>query len=232
MMSDINIDQLIEVLPRLIRENDRIKGAIISALAGVVATKEDIALMIQEMDKRFEANQAETNKRFEANQAETNKRFEANQAETNKRFEAIEKKFDGRFDEMLGILNNIQTQIGKPFEQFGRNVVSRILEGEGFPQVNLSSIKLSDPSHYVHEATTEIEIDGYSENPPIIVEITSILREKNKIEKFIRKKEFLEQQKQLKFRGFFVAGGCELNQEVKAELIILLKQNNCELINL
>ena len=43
-----------EKLPTLIKENNLIKGAIISALSGVVATKEDIKELIREMDKRFE----------------------------------------------------------------------------------------------------------------------------------------------------------------------------------
>jgi len=44
----------LEKLPTLIKENNLIKGAIISALSGVVATKEDIKELIREMDKRFE----------------------------------------------------------------------------------------------------------------------------------------------------------------------------------
>ena len=47
MMSDINIEQLIKVLPQLVKENDTVKGAIITALSGVVATKEDIAKIIE-----------------------------------------------------------------------------------------------------------------------------------------------------------------------------------------
>ena len=57
---DIDIKKLIEILPKLIRENDTVKGAIITALSGVVATKDDIKELIKEMDKRFEAIQSET----------------------------------------------------------------------------------------------------------------------------------------------------------------------------
>jgi hypothetical protein len=125
-----------------------------------------------------------------------------------------------------------RTQIGKPFEQFGRNVVARILTGEGIGAISLKAVKFPDPDHFVHEASSEIEIDGYSENPPVLVEITSILREKSKIEKFIRKKQFLDRLKNANFRGFFVAGGCDLDQDTKAELIVLLRHNNSELVNL
>ncbi|MHA1383472.1 MAG: hypothetical protein ACTSR3_06925, partial [Candidatus Helarchaeota archaeon] len=87
-MSPIDIDELIKILPSLIRENDTVKGAIITALSGVVATKEDIKELIKHMDKRFEA----IDKRFEA----INKRFEA----VDKRFEAVDKKFEALIDTM------------------------------------------------------------------------------------------------------------------------------------
>src|SRR5271157_1828106 len=69
----IDVDKLVEILPTLIRENDTIKGAIITALTGVVATHDDIKELIREMDVRFE----EENKRFEA----IDRRFDANQTE-------------------------------------------------------------------------------------------------------------------------------------------------------
>ncbi len=57
-----------------------------------VATKEDIKMLIQMMDKRFEA----VDKRFEALQREMNARFEA----INKRFEAVDKRFEALQREM------------------------------------------------------------------------------------------------------------------------------------
>ncbi len=64
----IDKNELLKLLPKLIREDDEIKGAIITALSGVVATKEDIARLIEHSNRRFE----EINKRFEEN----DKRFE------------------------------------------------------------------------------------------------------------------------------------------------------------
>lgn len=52
-MAEIDIDKLLAVLPRLIRENDTVKGAIITALSGVVATRDDIQDLLREMDRRF-----------------------------------------------------------------------------------------------------------------------------------------------------------------------------------
>ena len=64
----IDKNELLKLLPKLIREDDEIKGAIITALSGVVATKEDIASLIEHSNRRFE----EVNKRFE----QIDKRFE------------------------------------------------------------------------------------------------------------------------------------------------------------
>ncbi|MHA1489843.1 MAG: hypothetical protein ACTSRI_09320 [Promethearchaeota archaeon] len=58
----IDKNELLKLLPKLIREDDEIKGAIITALSGVVATKEDIARLIELSNRRFEA----MDKRFEA----------------------------------------------------------------------------------------------------------------------------------------------------------------------
>ncbi|KKN27877.1 hypothetical protein LCGC14_0860010 [marine sediment metagenome] len=61
-------EEFLRLLPKLIREDDEVKGAIITALSGVVATKDDITRIIDHSDRRFEA----IDKRFEA----IDKRFE------------------------------------------------------------------------------------------------------------------------------------------------------------
>ena len=58
-MNDIDVEKLIKILPKLIKENDTVKGAIISALSSVVATKEDIKELINVIDKRFEVQSNE-----------------------------------------------------------------------------------------------------------------------------------------------------------------------------
>ncbi|MHA1342612.1 MAG: hypothetical protein ACTSQG_01380 [Promethearchaeota archaeon] len=179
---------------------------------------------MERIDKRFEALQKQMDERFEA----MAKRFEALQKQMNKRFEVHDKKFN----KMFIILQEIQQQIGKPFEQFARNVVIRILEGEGHKSVNLKSISFTDENRTVFKESTEIEIDGYSEEPPVLVEITSILRDQDKVDKFLRKKEFIERLKGQKFRGFFIAAGSKLLPEDLAKLIVKLRKYNCELLNL
>jgi len=130
-MADLNIDELLKILPQLIRENDTVKGAILSALSGVVATHDDVVELGKVMDKRFE----ETNRRFEEMRAETAKQFAESRAETNRRFEEILAETANQFTEsraetskqfseihsemhlMMNILQNLQTQLGKPFKQ-------------------------------------------------------------------------------------------------------------------
>ncbi len=106
-MKEIDIDELLKVLPKLIRENDTVKGAIISALSGVVATKEDIRDLIQEMDKRFEI----VDKRFEAMQKQMDQRFETMQKQMDQRFETMQKQMDQRFEAMQKELVGVHLDI-------------------------------------------------------------------------------------------------------------------------
>jgi hypothetical protein len=85
-------EEFLKLLPKLIMEDNEVKGAIISILSGIVATKDDIKQVIEHSDKRFEALQAQMDKRFEA----MDKRFEA----MDKRFETLQAQMDKRFEAM------------------------------------------------------------------------------------------------------------------------------------
>jgi hypothetical protein len=258
-MTSINIDELLKILPRLVRENDTVKGAIITALSGVVATREDIKDLMQEMDKRFGAMQLEMDKRFDAAEKRfdaaekrfdaAEKRFDAadkNFEAINKRFETVDIRFDAvenrldnidksnkeSFNKVFSKLDNLAQTMGVPFEQFARNVVSRILEGEGFPSVVLEKVFLDDKEGVVFPETRQIEIDGLSIEPPVIMEVTAVLQEREKVDNFIKKKEFVEQLHDKKFRGFFIATKCNLANDELVNITVLLHQNGCELINL
>jgi len=54
-------EDFLKLLPKLIVEDNEVKGAIITALSGVMATKHDIERVIEHSDKRFE----KMDKRFE-----------------------------------------------------------------------------------------------------------------------------------------------------------------------
>ena len=49
----------------------------------------------------------------------------------------------------MSILKNIQQAIGKPFEQFARNVIVRLLNSEGFADVNLKAKKIKDMNEFI-----------------------------------------------------------------------------------
>ncbi|TFG04177.1 MAG: hypothetical protein EU539_11340 [Promethearchaeota archaeon] len=80
-------EEFLKLLPKLIRESDEVKGAIITALSGVVATKDDIERLIEHSDRRFEMME----KRFEM----VDKRFET----VDKRFETLIEQMNKGFDE-------------------------------------------------------------------------------------------------------------------------------------
>ncbi|HDZ16930.1 hypothetical protein LCGC14_1725190 [marine sediment metagenome] len=95
----IDKNELLKLLPKLIREDDEIKGAIITALSGVVATKDDIARIIENSNRRFEA----MDKRFEA----MDKRFEA----MDKRFETLIVQMNKGFEEARKHRENIENTL-------------------------------------------------------------------------------------------------------------------------
>ncbi|MHA1734035.1 MAG: hypothetical protein ACTSU5_19005 [Promethearchaeota archaeon] len=269
----IDVDELIRVLPKLIKENDAVLGAIVSALSGVVATHEDVLSVIREMHERFEAQTREMNERFErvderfervderfekvderfeAQTREMNERFErvderfeAQTREMNERFEKVDERFervDERFDSLErevrdgfrsvnGKLDSLLQAFGKPFEVFGQNVVLRVLEAEGVTGVKLERkvYKNADKTVFKHG---EVELDGVSEDPPVVVEVTTVLRDEDKVEKFLAKKQFLEELLGKQFRGFLVAATTELDRERLADLVVKMKRENAELINL
>ncbi|MHA1790999.1 MAG: hypothetical protein ACTSVI_00045 [Promethearchaeota archaeon] len=289
-MNEFDIDKILEILPKLIKEDDRVKGAILSILSSIVATKDDFKdfiqqinerfeamleqmderfnAMLEQMDKRFNAMQEQMDERFNAMQEQMderfnamqeqmdkrfdamNERFNAMQEQMDKRFEAVDKRFeavdkrfeavdkrfdyvDKRFDKIDNKLNNLLMAIGKPFERFALNVVIRILDGENIKNVKLTSFKIEDKKGIVHGVPGQIiEIDGISFEPPIIVEVTTILRDVDKVEKFLKKKMLVEKEKGKVFRGFFVCASTEFEPEKVADISVLLKKNGCELINL
>ena len=127
-------EDFLHLLPKLIREDDEVKGAIITALSSIMATKIDIEKIIEHSDKRFEAMQKDMDKhfeamdkRFEAMQKDMDKRFEAMQKDMDKRFEAVDKRFeavDKRFEELIKQIN-----IGFEQARLERKDLSKKIEG-------------------------------------------------------------------------------------------------------
>ncbi len=226
-----------DIVARRIREELKDRAELVSLKTFTRAMKR--------MDRRFRIQQNEmkqyftaSEKRFEALQLQINQHFE----QTNQRFDQTDQRFDQtdqRFDQtnaqvasVLQVVTDIRSQIGASFEQFARNTVERILEGEGQTGVVLKSQHLADPGHVVSAETEDVEVDGLSPNPPVIIEITAILRDVEKVDRFIRKKRLAEIQYGVPFRGFFVASGSELPRAELGKLMTILRQHHCELLNL
>nr|MDO8119483.1 DUF3782 domain-containing protein [Candidatus Sigynarchaeota archaeon] len=112
----IDIAELLEILPRLVRENDTVKGAIITALSGVVATREDIKELIREMDKRFE----QVDNRF----GQVDNRFE----QVDKRFEQVDKRFDSLETTVQDGLKHVHAAISNIGDRSGKGLERTVLE--------------------------------------------------------------------------------------------------------
>jgi len=121
-------EEFLKLLPELIRKDDEVKGAIITALSGVVATKDDITRIIEHSDRRFEA----IDKRFEALIGQINKGFEDAKRERmiiGSKIESLSRK-GGEYLEntILYLLNDelIQENI-----QFSKIKKEKLLDKEG-----------------------------------------------------------------------------------------------------
>ncbi len=112
-------EEFLKLLPKLIREDDEVKGAIITALSGVVATKSDIEKVIAHSDKRFEAIQKQMDERFEA----TDKRFQA----MDKRFETLIMQMNSGFEEARRERALISIKLDSFTSRSGENLENAIL---------------------------------------------------------------------------------------------------------
>ncbi len=154
---DLDVERLLEILPRLIRENDTVKGAILTALSGVVATREDIKDLIKEMDKRFE--------------------------QVDKRFEQVDNRLD-------------QIAIGADvsFERFCIEMIKKVLAAEGQPIPYIEQRRhFVDNERMVNPDTTDVEVDLYYPDPPLIGEVTYKASTMEKFDTFLSKIMFMEQ---------------------------------------
>ncbi len=142
----IDKNELIKLLPKLIKEDDKIKGAIISALSSVVSTKNDIERLIEHSDKRFE--------------------------QMNKRFEYMDKRFDEARKDRL----ELKVSIGSLGRRSGKNLENAILEllNEKLIQENIQASKiykefLSDKDGIIFVENYSTDIDVIMENGKVIL---------------------------------------------------------------
>jgi len=202
-------EEFLKLLPKLIQEDNQVKGAIITALSGVVATKDDIKQVIEEFDKRFEI----MDRRFE----NMDKRFENMQMQTDRKFERVHERFD-----------NIDLGYGTVAEGIEYSIIKREFKQKGFYLELQIRQHFLDENNYVHPDTNDVEIDIFHMKPNIIGEATLKLTNLDKARIFIRKCEFLEKMYKETFQKYLFC--FKVNERIKQELDILLNQFDIELI--
>jgi len=185
---------------------------------------EEINLRFEEVNQRFE----EVNKRFEKN----DERFDNLILQMNQRFEEIDKRFENLTFYIDRRFNELAAGYGGTFEGFNKTILRKILEERGIPikAFNVTPIHFDDPERTVHEDNTDVEINIFNEDPPIIGEVTSSLVEIEKLKIFIRKIQFIEERFNKEFKHFFIA--LYIDDKIQKDAKNLFKQYAIEAITL
>ena len=208
-MSGIDLTELLKVLPALIKENDTVKGAILTALSGVVATRDDIRDLVYRMDKGFD----EIDKRFD----EIDKRFD----EIDERFEE-QKAFNAK---ILERIDGLSAGNVRKFELFCINWIKK--------QENLAYIDLRrnfpDLEHKVHKDQKFFEVDFFLEDPLIVGEATLTYNKQGKVEKFVAKCKELETRFGRPAIKYFFAMDAQ-SEELKQELLSVCNREKIYLV--
>ncbi|TFF88155.1 MAG: hypothetical protein EU549_03530 [Promethearchaeota archaeon] len=171
MLSKMNKEEFLKLLPKLIRESDEVKGAIITALSGIVATKEDIKNLVEMLDKRFES----MDKRFES----MDKRFES----MDKRFEAMDKRFEALIETMnrgfeeakldrekLRVsISTLSSRGGFELQNAILNLLKDKLIQENIKSSKIKRIDLSDSEGTVYYENYTTDIDVLIQDSKIIL---------------------------------------------------------------
>ena len=158
-------EEFLKLLPKLIREDNEVKGAILTALSGVVATKEDVTRIIEHSDKRFEAVQDQMDKRFDAMQDQMDKRFEAIITQMNKGFE------DARQDrEKLHVqIATVSSRGGEEFQDTVLNLLKDKLIQESIPISDIKRETIVDREGNIFYKDYNTDIDLLIKNEQIIL---------------------------------------------------------------
>ncbi|MHA1448984.1 MAG: DUF3782 domain-containing protein [Candidatus Hodarchaeales archaeon] len=238
----INKNELKQILPELIKNDDAIRGAIIAALEGVIATKDDIKLVIKEMDKRFEA----VDKRFEELIASMNKRFEA----VDKRFEAVDKRFeeliasmnkrfeavDKRFVFVINELKEVKVALGSLGGRSGINLEKTILEilrevlvKRNIDVSRIESRKIKDWDGEIFQRGTPVQLDVLGEDGDrVFIEIKFHVTTED-VMLFDKKSEFLAKKIGEPSQRLMIALEIDDNAKDLAEdygMVVITKRNN------
>ncbi|MGV9171696.1 MAG: hypothetical protein ACOC44_12150 [Promethearchaeia archaeon] len=188
-MSKINIDELLKILPKLIRENDTVKGAIISALSGVIATHDDIVELTKTMNQRFEAMNERMDKRFESLIEQMNKGFE-----------------EGRKDrqELRVTISSVSSRSGVKLEELILNMLNEKLIQENIQKSNIARKDLVDQEGQVYYENYRTDVDVVvQDGKTLLMEVKSTADNRDVFD-LIKKGELYKLQTGKQYDGLFL----------------------------
>jgi hypothetical protein len=192
----------------------RLKHVQIDLLKEIFLTRDEFKKEMERIHARFEAMQSQIDKRFDI----VYKRFEAMQNQIDKRFDIVYKRFD-----------EFALDFDTAIEKVGYSIIKDSLESEGittFPQLRAHFI---DQDHEVYAATTDVEIDLFSADIPLIGECTLKIMNMDKLDIFLRKINFVEKRYQKNFRRFIFT--LNISPSIKADVEKFCQQWSIKLIS-
>ncbi|MHA1386061.1 MAG: hypothetical protein ACTSR3_20090 [Candidatus Helarchaeota archaeon] len=165
--------------------------------------------MQKQMDSRFDAMQKQMDSRFDAMQKQMDSRFEAMQKQMDSRFEAMQKQMDKRFDIVERRFKSIDKRFdalsldfGTVIEKIGYVFIRTTLESEGINLFPNLRVHLIDEKFEVHAGSTDVELDLFSADIPLVGECALKIIDLDKLDIFLRKINFVEKMYRKKFRRF------------------------------
>ncbi|MBD3189472.1 MAG: hypothetical protein GF308_02460 [Candidatus Heimdallarchaeota archaeon] len=207
-------DAFIEKLLEKLRENKEFARKLHYLLEDEFVRKVEIKEMLAELRKMRE----ESEKRWK----ELMKEFRERTKTVDQRFEQMDKKVDRGFAELsLGF--------GINFEDLSQVIVKKIMAIQGIKLPKLERKSFVDHKMTVHKDSTDVEVDLFSEEPLIIGEVTGSIIERDKIERFIRKIQFLEE-KFKKKATLKIVVTYRIHSSLSKEIREMLKKEGIELI--
>jgi len=199
----------------------------------------DFNKRFEENDKRLEELRNDFNKRFEENdlkleklRIDTNKRFEENGKRLDALIAKLDKRFDGvdrRIDKLYDRVQEMPIAFGHDFEEFNTLWMNDFLRAQGYKNIRLERKIFIDEEYVVNDATKNVEIDIFNEDPLVIGEVTSVVNF-FKVTKFIRKVKFLSSKFGEPVSVIFITYG--FKPDIRDDALRVLQNNNVKTFTL
>ena len=202
--------------------------------------RNDFNKRFEENDKRLEELRNDFNKRFEENdlkleklRIDTNKRFEENGKRLDALIAKLDKRFDGvdrRIDKLYDRVQEMSIAFGHDFEEFNTLWMNDFLRAQGYKNIRLERKIFIDEEYVVNDATKNVEIDIFNEDPLVIGEVTSVVKNLSKVTKFIRKVKFLSSKFGEPVSVIFITYG--FKPDIRDDALRVLQNNNVKTFTL